>query len=316
MIVLVFSGRTAAEGMRQGINICLYTLIPSLFPFLILSAIATTSLSGRPIPGLSSVARLCKMPYGSEFLLIIGFLGGYPVGAGAVYSAYAMGKLSAADADRLAIFCNNAGPAFLFGILNPFFPGIGYVWCLWLIQIASAILTGVLLDGTAHSQFIKTKSADSGTDIIWRSARSMVVICTWVTIFRMVIEYLDHWFLRNTDPVAQVLFTGILELSNGCLRLEIIEEPSIRFLLATFMLSCGGMCILMQTRGVFPGLNIRKYLLGKLIHLSLSMILSLGTVSLISGQVALSFLITAVPVSAAVLSVTELRKRKIAVAIP
>ena len=37
MLALILDGRTAIEGARQGIGLCLRTVIPSLFPFFVLS---------------------------------------------------------------------------------------------------------------------------------------------------------------------------------------------------------------------------------------------------------------------------------------
>ena len=38
MLVLILDGKTALEGARQGIELCLRTVVPSLFPFFLLFA--------------------------------------------------------------------------------------------------------------------------------------------------------------------------------------------------------------------------------------------------------------------------------------
>ena len=316
MLVLILDGRTAADGIRQGIQICLQTLIPSLFPFFVLSGILTASLIGRPIPGLGLVGKLCHIPQGCESLLAVGFLGGYPVGAATVRTAFEEGKLTAEEANRLAIFCNNAGPSFLFGILGSMFPSAKYVWCLWSIQIISAILTGFLLGGAPRKNVSSFFGAVNIVDSLNRGIRSMASVCGWVVLFRMVLALLGRWFLWMLDPAWTALLAGFLELSNGCLLLPNIPDPMTRFLVASVLLSAGGLCVLMQTSAVFPGLNLGQYLRGKLIHLILSILISAGVVLLFRRQLVFSLLIFLLTGLCTAILAANSGKRKISVAIP
>lgn len=316
MLILILDGRTAADGIRQGIQICLQTLIPSLFPFFVLSGILTASLIGRSIPWLHFVGKICHIPQGCESLLAVGFLGGYPVGAATVRTAFVEGKLTAEEANRLAIFCNNAGPSFLFGILGSMFPSAKYVWCLWSIQIISAIFTGFLLEGSPQKNVSSFAGAANIVDSLNRGIRSMASVCGWVVLFRMVLALMDRWFLWILDPVAAALVCGFLELSNGCLLLANIPDPTTRFLVASVLLSAGGLCILMQTCAVFPGLNLKHYLRGKLIHLILSILISAGTVLLFRRQFVLYLLIFLLTGLCTSILAANSGKRKISVAIP
>ena len=44
LLVLILDGNTAIAGIREGIQICIQTLIPSLFPFFICSGLLTGNL--------------------------------------------------------------------------------------------------------------------------------------------------------------------------------------------------------------------------------------------------------------------------------
>ena len=316
MLVLIFDGKTAAEGIRQGIDICIQTLIPSLFPFFVLSGIITASILGQPVPCLNRIGRFMHMPSGCESLFAVGILGGYPVGAGTVWSAYHKGRLTELEANRLVIFCNNAGPSFLFGILGQLFPAGYYVWLLWGIQILSAILTGYILSGEQRDSKIENSSQINISNILCNSIGNMATVCGWVVLFRMVLEFLDRWFLWLLQPKLQVFLCGFLELSNGCLRLSDVTDVNLRFLIASVLLSFGGLCILMQTQGVFPTLKIKDYLSGKLIHLTISADISLAVISALSGQLLLSGFLLAILIIGIMISTKGNRKRKIAVAIP
>lgn len=316
MLVLIFDSRTAVAGIQSGIDICLRTLIPSLFPFFVVSGFITSSMVGQPVGILRFLGKICRIPEGSESLLAVGFLGGYPVGAKNVWDTYSKKQLTNEDARRMVVFCNNAGPSFLFGILGPLFPDKRCVWALWLVQIIGAILTGVLLPGGSRERRVSQEQKQiSFSDILNRSLASMAAVCGWVTLFRMVLEFLDRWIFWLFPVPLQVLLTGMLELSNGCISLQQTEDVALRFYLASVMLSIGGLCILMQTKSVFPDLDIRQYLGGKLLQCTISVLLSAAAIPVLSEKVPFSFFL--IPAAISITLITAIsRKRKKEVAIP
>ena len=283
MLVIILDGQTAINSVRDALSMCLNTLIPSLFPFFILSSLVTASLAGRPIEPLRSVCNFCRIRIGSESLLAVGILGGYPVGAANIVTELKQGRLSNEEAQRMAVFCNNAGPSFIFGILGPLFPNTMWVILLWLIQITSSVLTGHVLPGGSSNQMIPGYAKDvTISDSLSRGIRSMSLVCGWVILFRMILAFLGRWILWILPETLQILITGLLELSNGCLALSALQDDFVRFLLAGMMLSLGGICVWMQTQAVFPELNLSRYIVGRMIHSSICFILSVMTMPLLT----------------------------------
>lgn len=284
MLVVILDGKTAVAGVREGVELCLNTLIPSLFPFFILSTLVTSSLAGQSIGPLGAVCRVCRMGVGSESLLAVGLLGGYPIGAANIAAELKSGHLSQEEAQRLAVFCNNAGPSFLFGVLGPLFPHAAWVWLLWMVQICSAIFTGYLLPGEGTSSAASCDAQQvSLSSSLNRSIRSMATVCGWVVLFRMILEFLHLWILWLLPVPIQVVITGLLELSNGCIALTQIQSDSLRFVLAGVMLSLGGLCVWMQTRAVFPELNLLRYIKGRILHCLICILFSLLMLSILNG---------------------------------
>ena len=107
MAVLILDSKTAFRGAEQGINLCIRTVIPALFPFIFLSTILTTSAAGN-YGILCFPAKLFRIPENASSILIPAFLGGYPVGAQSVYQAHRNGAVSRQVAERLLAFCSNA----------------------------------------------------------------------------------------------------------------------------------------------------------------------------------------------------------------
>lgn len=280
LLILILDGKTALSGARQGIDLCVRTVIPSLFPFFFLSGILTNSVSGSSCRILVPVRKLCAVPKGAESILITGFLGGYPVGARAVGDIYAKGDLHPQDAAHLLSFCSNAGPAFLFGMISGLYQESYIPFLLWLIHIFSAILVSVLHPSGPCRELhtMQSNGSISVSSAMRSSLTVMAVVCGWVILFRILIVFLDRWFLWALPEILRILLTGLLELTNGCCELASVADPQLRFVLCSGFLAFGGICVTMQTASVISGLPLRHYLTGKLLQTLFSLLLSAGVV--------------------------------------
>lgn len=276
MLVIIFDTRTAVVSAREGVLLCFQTLIPSLFPFFVLSSVINSSLLGQNFRLLQPVGQICKIPKGSESLLILGLLAGYPIGAQLITQAYKAGKISKRSALRMLGFCNNVGPAFLFGILAPLFSSAKTVWVLWGIHIFSALVTGCVLP----SSEIETTHITPGVGIsfpesLQKAIKATAGVCGWVILFRVVLGFCNRWFLWLFPASAQILFSGILEMSNGCVLLHNISKEGERFILSGIMLAFGGLCVGMQTISVTEGLGTGWYFPGKVLQTAFALLLSI-----------------------------------------
>lgn len=286
MLVVILDSKTAMIGVQEGIGLCLQTVIPSLFPLMILSTILTNSLVGSAIPLLRPIGKACGIPKGAEGLLIPGLLGGYPIGARCIIQSYRSGSLSEKDARRLIGFCNNAGPAFVFGICGTLFAETFVCFFLWVIQILSAIITGFLLPG--HSTYSTSTKSQAKRFSITDSIRSMAAVCGWIIIFRVILKFLDVWALWLIPNNGRILLSGILEISNGCCALPFIQDNTQRFVMCSVLLSFGGLCVLMQTMSEVGSLGIKSYFWGKVLQTGISLLLAIAAAPLVFGHYSMS----------------------------
>jgi len=276
MLVIILDTKTALLGAREGLQLCLQTIIPSIFPFLLLSGMLNRSLLGQAFPLLRPLGSLCKIPKGGECLLLLGFIGGYPVGAQLTAQSYADRSLTLQTAKRMLGFCSNAGPAFLFGMLSPLFTNSLAPWVLWGVHIASAFIVGCILPGANEADCeIKKATPITLSEALPHAIRTMSAICGWVIIFRIILAFCSRWFLWLLPITAQVLFSGLLELSNGCMLLQDIPTEGTRFVFASIILAAGGLCVGMQTLSVTKATGIGYYFPGKALQTLLSFLLSI-----------------------------------------
>lgn len=252
MLILILDGRTAMAGAAAGVDLCIRTLIPGLFPFFVLSMMLTGSLSGGG-------------------LVLSGILGGYPVGAANAAAGFRAGQLSRRDAQRMALISNCPGPSFLFGVLGPVFGDIRAVLMLWAIYLLSVGALWLLLPKTEQHAGLHHRPRLQ--QALQRSIRAMAGVCGWVILFRVVLAIADRWILWLLPRWARLCVSGVLELSNGCLAL-VDAKPGLRFVLAAGFISFGGLCVLLQTAGVTERMGLGAYFPGKVFQASFCMLLA------------------------------------------
>ncbi len=260
----IFDAQTVVNGATEGVQLSVSVIIPSLFPFIFLSLLCSSTIGSRSLLLLSPVECLCGIPKGAGSLLLLGLMGGYPVGAQIVSHAYVSGSISKKDGERMLGFCSNAGPSFIFGMIGSIFQDIRLCCLLWLTQILSALCVGVLLPGKSRdSCHITASNKVTPVEALSKAVGAIAKICGWVILFRCLICVLNKRILKNLPSLLSVCVTGILELSNGCVGLGEIGAGLERFVLAGALLAFGGFCVSLQTKSVCKGLSLRYYFPGK-----------------------------------------------------
>lgn len=276
MFALILDAKTALEGAMEGVQLCITTAIPSLFPFIVISTILTALLSGRNYPFLHPLGRILSLPPDTEHLILLGFLGGYPTGAQNIAQTYKSGLLSKKQAEHLLPFCNNAGPAFIFGIGIGLLDNIWLCVLLWLVHISSALLIGFFTPvDRDRSTTSRVHVPISLTDAVNRSITVITSVCGWIILFRTLLAFLQHWVFWLFPEDITVLLRGFFELTNGCCSLDTISSIGERFVLFSVMLAFGGLCVLLQTQSILSeyALSAKIYFLGKITQASASYLL-------------------------------------------
>ena len=132
---LVLRSDLAAEGVKAGITLCLETVIPSLFAFMVLSDfLAAGRGTGWIFAPFKWMARVYHLPDAAAAALALGLVGGYPVGARMAAGLKREGRLDGREASALLCTAYGPSPTFLAGIGAMVFGNrkIGLViWLRW-----------------------------------------------------------------------------------------------------------------------------------------------------------------------------------------
>lgn len=300
-LALMFWPQESMAAAREGLQLCYNVIIPSLFPFFVLSALVVDlGLAGYIGRALEGIMRpLFNVPGACASAFALGFVGGYPVGAQTALSLYQKGMCTKTEAERLLSFCNNSGPAFILGVVGAgVFASSRVGVLLYLAHAAASVCVGLLFrfykrekkgrpEVRVPPKFEAARASAAFTGAIKNSFLSTLNICAFVVFFTVVIKLLFlSGFLpglaqtlgRVFAPLgfsqqwAERLLTGAIELSSGVWTLSGTGTMAGRLSMAAFMLGWAGLSVHCQVLSFIggSGLSVKTYIGGKFLHGGLS----------------------------------------------
>ena len=245
----------------EALSLCARSVIPALFPFLVVSSLLLSLGLGELLsPMLAGLMEpLFRVDGVGSSALLLGLVGGYPIGAKTAADLYRGGRLSRPEAERLLAFCNNSNPVFLISVLGVgVFGSVRAGGWLWLIHLLSALLTGLLFrnhggparrqaGGTAAFQAVSLPAAFVAA--VRESLSGMLSVCAFVTFFYVLarpLASLGGWL----GPVL----VGLTELFSLT---PLLRPDRFGFILASAMAGWGGLSVLCQTAAVLEGSGLR-----------------------------------------------------------
>ena len=147
ILSLLLLPKQSVSAAGDGVQLCLNVILPSLFPFFVLSTLCVDSGIIRALGTLMQplMAPLFRVGGCCAGAFLLGIIGGYPVGARTAISLYESGQCSRDEAERLLSFCNNSGPAFILGVVGAgiFSSSKAGLW-LYGAHVAASILVGIV----------------------------------------------------------------------------------------------------------------------------------------------------------------------------
>ncbi len=272
------------KSATDGLETCLKIILPSLFPFMVVSKYLVYSGYGNKIsPYLSFIARLFNLPDSAGVAFLTGAVCGSPVGASCICDMVKNGHLTKNQAEHMLGFCNNAGPLFLIGTVGTILfndKKTGYF--IYFVHIFSALLTGILLrfrapEGTNSSFFVFKRDASPFVSSVNDSVSAMPGIFGFIIIFSVICGFYNAFTPIKSD-VFNALFCGLLEISCGCIYISPLHLPTAsKLCLISFICGFSGLCIMFQTMHIIKkaGLDIKPCLKTKLLFSIISFFICL-----------------------------------------
>ena len=206
------------------------------------------------------------------------------------------------EGERLLPFCNNSGPAFLIGAIGAgVFSSASTGILLYLVHIAAALLTGLLLRGKGAPSDAQQSSPEEAPPLsrllpeaVQQAVPALLNVCGFVVCFtvftglletnglhRQLIRILaEHTPLES--QAIRALLIGFWELGGGIGALRGLSPTPLNLALAAALVGWGGISVHFQTLAVLADTDIKSALhtAGRLIHAVLSFLLCFALASL------------------------------------
>ena len=221
-VCLIIHPQNTTDGIKNGFLLLGNNLIPSLFPFMVLSSF----ISGSGVAQM--ISKIFEKPFRFFFKtsgygiipFVLGCLGGYPVGAKTVCEFYEEGKISQNDAGRLIYWCINPSPAFLITAVGTFLLNnaksglILYFSCL-LSSVTVGFFCRFISSNEMYPIESYQKNAKENLFVksVSKGSEGMLAICGWVLTFCVLASLCDA---LNFPYSLSCIIKSAGEVTTGC----------------------------------------------------------------------------------------------------
>lgn len=238
-------------------------VLPSLFPFMVLSLIlAKTGIAERASLPLKKAADKFNLPPSAAACFILSAVSGYPAGSRMLAEFYDRGTLSGSDCRKLAPLCSTSGPLFIIGSVG--FKTFGDKFLGF--KIFAAHLLSVALISLVYCRFFckkekslppkpPVKSGNVLYDCFYGAVVSVAAAGGFIAFFYVVAQFLcDFNILLPLEKflnlfaeknAAKAICIGLAEATSGCRLLANSPSPA-KGAIAGFMITFGGFSIILQ----------------------------------------------------------------------
>jgi len=261
ILLLIMRGRISDE-ISSALTVCGELLIPSIFPFMMLSSFAIKSCVFSSINRFAApfMKKIFGLPAECFSCLFFGFIGGYPVGASIVSELYEKKKITEKNARHMLAFCVNAGPAFVVTAAGEMILGSQTAGIVMLVSVSfSSVLTGIV-----YALFKKKTECESKTvsekndlsqafvDSAFASSKGIISVCTWVLMFSAISAIVRSFINNETVLLVYLAFSEVTTGIGSAAKLGGIP-------LVSAVISFGGICVMCQLLPVIKKCGVKAY---------------------------------------------------------
>ena len=226
-LLIIFS-KFVRKSILASLGLCLKVLIPSLFPFFVLS-------------GMMADLGLDALFGTSRGIFLLGTVCGYPLGTRAVCDAFREGRLTKKQSCRLLSCTANASPAFLIiavgqTVLGDTVKGIILFAAQFIVSLTLFLLTAPKGERSAASRSV------SLTETLMRNVRTSVAQTGVVTAMTILFGIAADAAAVVLPSPANAVAAGMIEITHGVS----LITPDLSPLALGMIIGASGLCVWTQ----------------------------------------------------------------------
>lgn len=297
IIIYPFDSLSAA---KEGVNLWLFVVVPSLLPFFILNDMMVALDVPKNISYVfSPISKVLFNTSGyGAYAFIMSIFSGYPSGAKITSSLIKSGHITKDEGQRILTFSSTSGPLFIIGAVGTgMLKSVSAGYMLFASHILGAILNGIMYNIIFHKSdqknspdiFISSRDSIDASRLLSSSISSSLITCGYIggyiILFSVIIKLfnkINFFYIPFLTGIVKKFMTfliqGSLEISSGSGIIASSTLPmEFKLILLSFIIGFGGLSILGQVATVVSGtgIDIKKYTLSKLTQGGLSSLVCL-----------------------------------------
>ena len=259
-VFLLISPESAKSECMTAINLCLSTVVPVLFPFMVISDFVITTGIANMVSYASGrvFSKVFKTSKISQISFLCGTLFGFPLGAKSAVSLYENGYIEKDEAERLLCFCSNTGPGFVIGVAGSCLHNSKIGVVIYISQLFSAMIIGLLLRKRGFSPISYDCQNESNkkrsppflclTKAVTGSVMPTLNVCAFVCFFSVIKSSVNEILeFCGSNDYSSAFVTGFLEITNGLSCLSGLQVSATTISLGAFFIGFSGLSVCMQT---------------------------------------------------------------------
>ncbi len=281
---------TASRAM-EGCITAVKAVLPSTFPYLVLSSILVSSGCCEFLgEAFSSFAKPFSIHPSCFSVVIVSILCGFPVGGAMTSDMYEKGLCTKEEAERLISFCNFCGPPYIFGVFgNAVMKDSRAGLIAFLTQSICGLVLGIILGikrmSTNNNLKPKPQPINSKTkedhrlshifcSAICKAGASTVNIFGYIIFFSVLCGIISN-IIPITSDIFRAFFFGIIEISNGMEALKNCERGLLTYFTGCLITYFSGFSVHLQVISTLhEDISPKKYLLSRIIFAPLCAVIS------------------------------------------
>lgn len=278
VVGLLVYPKEASDGIRAGLSIIGSDILPSLFPFMVVSSYVADNSFIQKLGALTDkfTKKVLRTNGFSVIAFLLGIMGGYPVGAKTIRDYYVAGKLTQNEAERLFYWCINPSPAFTITAVGLLMMGsiqtggIIYLSCI-LASITIGFFCRFLNDDTVVNKIdftVPEKSENSFIKSVSSGTEAMLGICGWVLIFSAFSSVISALPLNEA---VKLFIKSVCEVTTGC---NTAIESRLPVAVVTAVVGFGGFAVICQINSFASACNVKpsRLICSRVINSSISVV--------------------------------------------
>lgn len=288
-IIIIMYPFDSLNAAKEGVNLWLFIVVPSLLPFFILNDMMVTLDVPKNISYVfSPISRTLFNTSGyGAYAFIMSIFSGYPSGAKITSALIKSGHITSDEGQRILSFSSTSGPLFIIGAVGTgMLKSVSAGYMLFTSHILGAILNGIIYNiafrkttfkSSPHG-FSNAKAPLEPSQILGSSISSSLVTCGYIggyiILFNVIIKLFNKIkffsipFLTGiAERLISFIMQGSIEISSGSSIVALSTLPmELKLILLSFIIGFGGLSVLGQVAALVSGtgINIREYVLSKL----------------------------------------------------